>query len=551
MSDPSAEAIEEDLSHTTIVFHVTSTKVSAGFASDPDCQISIPQVIARKLPVGVTAFVPEDEYMSSELAWYISDSLPIINEATSQIREDCKQPLGGPAEVDPLHPFSNINKVDIIPHLADCSTCKWDWEIPTSQYAIGDEALRIPVGHDFVLRWPLGGHPELTFATDASYTKTSALNDVFAIWKSLLHVLFLTGSVVKQNEGSWTPLSPTPKVLSQYSAILVLPDDPSADVATSLTSLLLSDFGFSSALLLNESVASAFSFGLSSCIVVDLGPMTTKICTVEDGMTLSLSRLSMPFGYESCCTVLSNLIENWGSTSSTPSFNFSTINPQHRQMLKTILYDKCHAYSPSQSSTKFDLCLHSLDGLTHVRRHVVIDDLDWMFLLYAPIAAYFFPLAFGLHTSAPSSPSDVKDKDKGQEGPLPPFDTPYQTFPLGTAVVECFRRIGRSDLRKRLLGTVILTGEGAKLGGISQALAWSIRQALVEANLETQADRIEVHTENRAQVSPENAAWKGGAIVGCICGVNEELRGELYCSSKEFREYGYRSLKSRSTFMFG
>ncbi|KAL0223608.1 hypothetical protein P9112_002998 [Eukaryota sp. TZLM1-RC] len=519
-----------------IVLHVSSAHLWLGFCTDADCQVSFPQVIARKFPSDSPVPPPIAESVSSDLPWYISESLPILDQVGSQMRTDFGVSDPIPAEINPYDPLSNPLKVDHLPTFAECA-CRWDWESPSGDVVVGHDALHIPAGSPFSLRWPLNsGSGRFSLGVFEGYPKSCALNDVFTIWKAALNLLFVK---------SYS--KPAPTEYSNFSVVLVCPDDFDPSAVSSLCQLLTSSFGFASVMFTGEAITACYSWGVSSAIVVDIGSFNTKISVVEDGSSLPNTHLCMPFGLESCTSMLAHLFENWAAVNNYPSLNLSLDNPQHRQSLLNVLFTKCNALLPEASASSFSFCVHSLDGSQHTRRRIVLDTPESAKILTYPLVSFFVPQSHNLSLAPPSSPMEKGGDPSWQQ--LAPFHSPFTTLPLGTAVVESLMRIGRTDLRKRLLGTVLLIGGGSKLPNIAPALSNQIRTAVFEANIESFVDRIEVHVENRSNVPNDHVSWRGGAIIGMLCSNNEELKEELFVTGNELRDYGINAIREKCTFV--
>jgi actin-related protein 8 len=146
----------------------------------------------------------------------------------------------------------------------------------------------------------VGGH----FNTDSyvdHYGTSSALqallNDIKAIWSHAI-TSPREEEADRQEAGQIVDvgLGIPAKDWSKYNVILVIPDLYILSEVEKLVGLLLEDMGFAGILIQQEGVSATFGAGLSSSCVVHLGGDRTTISCVEEGLTITESRMALNYG---------------------------------------------------------------------------------------------------------------------------------------------------------------------------------------------------------------------------------------------------------------
>ena len=82
----------------------------------------------------------------------------------------------------------------------------------------------------------------------------------------------------------------------QYSCVFVIPDLYEKSYVTQILEMLMSEFGFSRACFIQESLAGTFGAGFTLACIVDIGAQKTSICCVEEGMCIENSRINLKYG---------------------------------------------------------------------------------------------------------------------------------------------------------------------------------------------------------------------------------------------------------------
>lgn len=84
--------------------------------------------------------------------------------------------------------------------------------------------------------------------------------------------------------------------LSNYKAVLVIPDIFNRTHAKEMTNLLLNQLGFSSCFLVQDHVAAMFGSGLGFACIVDVGAEKTSISCVDEGASQASTRVCLEYG---------------------------------------------------------------------------------------------------------------------------------------------------------------------------------------------------------------------------------------------------------------
>lgn len=79
--------------------------------------------------------------------------------------------------------------------------------------------------------------------------------------------------------------------LSQYKAVLVIPDIYNRSHLREIMNLLLNSIGFGSCFMIQDHVAATFGAGLGFACVVDVGDQKTSVSCVEDGISHPSTRV--------------------------------------------------------------------------------------------------------------------------------------------------------------------------------------------------------------------------------------------------------------------
>jgi actin-related protein 8 len=148
----------------------------------------------------------------------------------------------------------------------------------TETVVVGVDALRLRNdNNEYQLRQPLASNG---FATYPRESDTAVHEDFACFMRAVLQTEF---SISDEN-------------ISQFKAIIILPDTCSRRTIKIFLELLLNSIGFAAVLVHHTSVCATFGAGVNLACVVDVGHTGFNVSCVQDGMSLRESRIYQPFG---------------------------------------------------------------------------------------------------------------------------------------------------------------------------------------------------------------------------------------------------------------
>ena len=295
MEDGDEEAEDEASSGAkTIVIHIGSQNLRVGLANDA-LPKTVPMVIARR------AEHSESEENDGEPApkrAKLDNGLP-PPEPEKRFGEDFAKKFSGmstdlkvrmrmnkrkvlPQSRDMVTSYNRRNTYDTITEHNDTMQIEWTDTSHSPEYITGKEALRIPDKSSprYKLYWPI----RHGWLNEQDYTSKRFLFDDIRIIleESIKHQVELNISTREE----W----------SQYSVVIVIPDYYERMYVTGLLDMAITEFGFGRVCFLQESLASSFGAGFTTCCIVDIGAQKTAISCVEDGMIIDSSRVNLKYG---------------------------------------------------------------------------------------------------------------------------------------------------------------------------------------------------------------------------------------------------------------
>ena len=148
------------------------------------------------------------------------------------------------------------------------------------EYVIGQQALRIADNSRprYKLFWPI----RYGWCNEKDYESKRLL---------FLDISLILEDAIKTQLGLTSK-----KDWPQYSCVFVIPDLYEKSYVTQILEMLMSEFGFSRACFIQESLAGTFGAGFTLACIVDIGAQKTSICCVEEGMCIENSRINLKYG---------------------------------------------------------------------------------------------------------------------------------------------------------------------------------------------------------------------------------------------------------------
>ncbi|KAL6080586.1 Actin-related protein 8 [Balamuthia mandrillaris] len=462
-----------------------------------------------------------------------------------------------PSKRQPLHDeverFDESNCTEVVSEQEDISFT-WTDLSERPSVLFGQEALNIADVTHYRLRYPIR-RGKLNIRRD--YPLQEVRGDLAAIWR------YACATVLDMRNQNHTH----PQTFSEYSAILLIPDDYDRRDVKELISLLLFDLKFSSILLQQESVCTTFGSGVTTACVVDVGHQKTSISCVEDGYCLPAARVTMPFGGYDISRFLLWLLK----TSTKHHFPLPQCDirkPQHEAIINE-LKQSCHVQFENQSTQMLSF-YERRPGQPSLRHHLNISDA----LLIAPLSL-FHPsvLLFDIMERPPGYEETSYFEDwlrelPGSKGPAPAKDTTStanadsqpeldekeekhsdaRVMPLDEAIVHSVCLISqKKDLKKKLLSTIVLTGGSTMFAGLPEMLEERVSQLVTKsdqlADVDLEAAEVLSTYRKEYELDPQFAGWRGGAILASLASSEG-----LWLNAKEWRDKGELCLKEKAAF---
>ncbi|UZJ54583.1 hypothetical protein CBS101457_003903 [Exobasidium rhododendri] len=307
--DEEVEEREEDKavsSSNTIVIHPGTRNLRIGLSSDL-YPTTVAHTLARR----------DDLKSSTSGNEVVKDSTESITAKIESVRSDLKHIMRnlklrglGNGRQQAASYNSNVSAEVVAEHNDMFAV---DWTASNSiagNVLIGERAERLDCFSSGVPQkgerpWKLfypsiGGHFNMDPYVD-HYGSSSALqallNDIRAIWSHAISSP-RESEADRQEAGQIVDvgLGIPAKDWSKYNVILIIPDLYLLSEVEELVRLLLEDMGFAGILIQQEGVSATFGAGLSSSCVVHVGGDRTTISCVEEGLTVSESRMALNYG---------------------------------------------------------------------------------------------------------------------------------------------------------------------------------------------------------------------------------------------------------------
>jgi len=271
-----------------------------------------------------------------------------------------------------------------------------------------------------------------------------------------------------------------PDTLRSLHAVLVLPARASSRDTAEMASVLLRVLCCRSLVVHMESSAVAAAVASPLACVVSLGAHSAYVCCLEDGVEVEESRETLGFGCEELAAALPSLARRSGGA--WPASDASLAAPFWPLLTPRLLGGLTHASSaaaPPPQGLEVTAARLALPGGASA-------------LVRLGSAALLAPLAL-------FRPALLGREDEG----------------LDRAVARSVAAAaaGRPELRARLLGAILLTGGGAPLPGLAEALAALAAQCAADDDPDAAPPAA---FASLARPDPRFVAWRGGALLASV-----------------------------------
>lgn len=563
----------------TIVIHPGSYWLRIGRAIDP-FPVSVPHLIARQRKTSATPRY-EDGILfrresSSDLATQKKreDSFSVVYKAIKSRTTSS----GQPREPVSLEKEQEFNDAAIAQQLDEDSGMVWTDDKGSPEYLVGDKALYLEHPENYNIHWPIRGG-SLNIHDGVGGSLTSVLQDLETIWSTAIEKHL---NIPRQD-------------LSEYNAILLIPDIYHRPHIKELMNLLLVRMGFGAALVHQESVCATYGSGLSSACVVDVGDHKTAVTCVEDGISHRNTRICLAYGGRDITRCFTKLLER-------ARFPYRQCCPS--RILDTLLLIElketfCHLDQDFDGPQLLDFHVSFPNQPTFMYKMNLGEE-----TMIAPMGL-FYPEIFGISSKGTiftqqrnqGDPEDIHDEifllqtqTQQQQTPkvrlgaispegnntelnqLPRSDSPSvpsqsDTFiqevtqpivsrrissaqnldkPLGLdqAIHYSIDSCGSEETKKKMYSTILVVGGGISFfQGATEMLQYRIR-SLMSPALSRSVEKVDVICKTK-DLDPRLTCWKGGSVLACL-----DTTQELWIHQLEWKKHGLKVLRERAPFVW-
>jgi len=350
------------------------------------------------------------------------------------------------------------------------------------------------------------------------------------------------------------------KELKNCYVILIIPEQFEPSDVREMLNLLFNYFKVEAAALIQESVAASYGAGLSSACIVDIGHQRTTIACIDDGIVIPQSRISLNYGGQDISRVLLWLLRE--PSNRKHYFPYSSCNilrARDEEIINLMKESLCHlrksilletfefkVRNPGEPTKWFTmnvsdalviapmalffpdlLLLHMLSSPSRKKRSLIEDVYDEESLSNNETFH-----ASGKNSKAEDLGSNVSISSKKNKKIRPPLS-------IDKAVYQSIKAVERSEVRKKLFGSILLVGGSSQFDSLPDRLEDKLFEHIPPLS---DVERVEVFNSRR-DIDPRFVSWKGGAILSFLEGVEE-----LWITRKEWERGGIRTLKEKISF---
>lgn len=565
---PEPLAAEPIQGTTIVVLHPGSLTLQLGRATDHFPQ-SIPHVIATSCREDAEMSIKESNSLIRDGIWHPDSEGKRKNslQTTNQLINSMRVSFGFRKPHISSSQISSFNSKVVPETIQGESGVCWTDVSENPPVLIGEQAQYLDPNAPYIVSWPLK-YGQLNIHNGCDGSLQSVCSKLETLW-SLAIQMYLDIPI---------------KDFQYYRVVLIVPDIFNRQHLKEMTNILLNRLGFACVILHQESVCATFGSGIPSACVVDVGDEKTSICCVEDGVSITNTRLRL----------------NYGGSDITRCFYWllQRINFPYKEC---DINDKLDVYLLQELKETF--CHLSLEiPVGHIHEFQVYRPQESGLLyqlklgdepLQAPIAL-FLPQVLGIieqklavcnsdqceHDSedllddkyllelqfrepnAKKGKADAENLNEATEKPdtvSSPMTTGKQGDMLRTvsrlgplemegigldqAILYSIECCGNSDTKRKMYGSILVIGGGMMFKGTDNFLLRRL-QAQLPVGYQFMRDQMEVITRPK-DIDPRTICWKGGAVLSIL-----DSAQELWISRQEFNAFGSRILREKCAFQW-
>ena len=317
--------------------------------------------------------------------------------------------------------------------------------------------------------------------------------------------------------------------------------------------------------MVQDHVAATFGSGLASACVVDVGDQKVSVSCVEDGVSLSRTRIQLACGGSD----ISHLLLELSRSNDFPYKSCDENNVLDGLLLHQIKEERCHLNLEDHSLVRHLFTSRTQSGATQ-RYSVYLGDE----LLLAPLG-YFQPELLELTrprkktvTVMGKDPGDSEDphdhlylretsrkytkpgdmlqnedaefEENDVESAGPDVGGDGSLLSLELAILRSVEMCGSDDLKRKMLSCILVVGGGFRFPGAAAYLQSRLSQLV--AGLAGGEMTVDVVTDPR-DCESDAVTWRGAAIMSSL-----ESAQELWIRPREWSKLGQKILRERAPF---
>ncbi|RWS22642.1 actin-related protein 8-like protein [Leptotrombidium deliense] len=548
-----------------VVINAGSLYLKIGRASDA-LPVVGPQAIARRNKCKNNLFpCQEDPYLVSavKLDKESNKQLQEVQSSVLNILSSCLTSSGYPRNTtskDKLTEFNKRVKPVVLPK-SSCSSKQWTSVDNRPDVLIGDDVLLLKPTEPYHIRWPMR-RGLLNIHTGIGGSINSIVSDLETIWAFFIE----------------KKLEIDLKSLSNYKAVLTIPDVYNRNHVKELIKMILNGLGFGSCFVHHESVFATFGAGLSAATVVDVGDQKTSICCVEDGLSARCARLTLEYGGSDITQVLHYLLKQ-------RSFPYSECKSESRvggMLLQELKENFCHldinlcgvrerqfqVRIPEQPVLQYNIlladeCLVAPLALFHPELFAITglnkkirtlcrnegdseDPFDENYLIQTKRKYGETVEISGAGTENFGNTDQLCDDELDTcEVPMNANDKELkcdQLLGLDQAIIQCIDRCDNDDTKRRMYNCVLVVGGGINFKGVE---TWLQNRLSVQIPLQYRTGQCIDIVTNPKDIDPRFVVWKGAAVMSLL-----DTSQELWITKREWNRTGIRILREKAPFVW-
>ncbi|RKP17211.1 actin-like 6B, isoform CRA_b, partial [Rozella allomycis CSF55] len=293
-----------------------------------------------------------------------------------------------------------------------------------------------------------------------------------------------------------------------------------------IAQLMFDKFQVPALYLVKDSVATCFTSGRSSGLVVDVGHYNTKVTPVHDGYVLASTITSQPLAGYALSNQAIHTLENELNLNIVPSFKVKSKRPvglnepADYDQVNTMVTNTFHSYHLHKTIEDFKACVLQASESAY----------NEVFLSQKPNKTYEFPDGFNT--------SFVTERYRIPESLFQPKQFLLPPPQDGQAILSLPEMILKSvnmcdiDLRANMLSNILITGGTSLLHGVTERLYYELTNYVA-------ANKVKISAPS-SSIERRYGSWIGGSILGSL-GTFQQL----WVSRQEYEELGVSIIDRR------